>query len=74
MYAQFGSCIYTPGNVLRGNQSYANEFLTGASGHELLAIYNVNKSIIKLFTNLKEGELANGQCSSVKFSFLDKSD
>ena len=27
------------GKVIRGNQSYANEILMGASGHELLAIH-----------------------------------
>ena len=37
-----------PGNVVRGNKTYANEIFTGASGHEL---QTVDKSIITLFTN-----------------------
>ena len=38
----------TPGNVIRGNQNYANEILTGASGNEL---QSVDRSVITLFTN-----------------------
>ena len=30
--------MYTPGNVVRGNQNYANESFTGASGHELQSV------------------------------------
>ena len=52
----------TSGNVVRANQSYANEILTGASSHEL---QNVNKFIIKLFTIISRRESTNGQCGSV---------
>ena len=50
---------YTPGNV-RGNQNYANEILTGASGHELQSDdrMSTNLSIIKLFTNFEERKSA----------------
>ena len=27
-----------PGNVVRGNQNYSNDILTGASGHELRSV------------------------------------
>ena len=36
---------FTPDNVVRGNQNYANGILTGASGHELQTVDRM------LFTN-----------------------
>ena len=42
---KFEQCYFTtvtPGNVVRSNQSYANEILTGASGHELLAVHRMS--------------------------------
>ena len=32
----------TPGNVVLGNQSYANEIIMGASGHELLVVHRMS--------------------------------
>ena len=37
--------LITPGNVVRGNQSYANEILTGVSGHELLAVHRMSTNL-----------------------------
>ena len=36
---------YTPGNVKRGDQSYANEILTRASGQELLAVHRMSTNL-----------------------------
>ena len=30
--------MFTPGNIVWGNQNYANEILTGASSHELQSV------------------------------------
>ena len=35
-----------PGNVIRGNQNYANEILTGASGHELQSVDRMSTNLL----------------------------
>ena len=37
--------LYTPGNAVRGNQSYANEIFSGASDHELLAVHRMSTNL-----------------------------
>ena len=59
--------IDTPGNVVRGSQSYA--YRMGVSGY---CLQTVNKCIIMLLTKYTERKLAIGQCVSEYFSFLYK--
>ena len=40
------SMIYMPGNVVRGNQNYANEILTGASGHDLQSVDRMSPNLL----------------------------
>ena len=45
------SMIYMPGNVVRGNQNYANEILTGASGYDLQSVDRMSPNLLP-FGNL----------------------
>ena len=51
---------FTPGNVVRGNQNYANEILTGASGHELQSVDRMSTNLHASYKFLREksGNLA----------------
>ena len=49
-------CNYTPGNVVRGNQDYANEILTGASGHELQAFGRMSTNLLSRYLQISERE------------------
>ena len=39
-------CFFTPGNVVRGSQSHANEILTAASGHNLHAVHRNSTNLL----------------------------
>ena len=50
-------CVFhgnTAGNVVRGNQNYSNEILTGASGHELQTVDRMSTNLLSPFTNFEE--------------------
>ena len=55
MYIQVVSCI-TPGNVVRGNQNYANEILTGASGHELQYVDRMSTNPLSRYLQISKRE------------------
>ena len=42
-------CFLTPGNVVRGIQSYANEILTAASGHDLHAVHRMSTNLLSWY-------------------------
>ena len=45
-----------PGNVIRGNQNYANEVLTGASGHELQTVDRMSKNLLSCYLLISKRE------------------
>ena len=42
-------CFLTLGNVVRGSQSYANEILTAASGHDLHALHRMSTNLLSWY-------------------------
>ena len=38
-----------PGNVVRGNQNYANEILKGAAGHELQTVNRISTNLLSCY-------------------------
>ena len=42
-------CFLTPGNVVRAGQSYANEILMVASGHNLHAVHRMSTNLLSLY-------------------------
>ena len=42
-------CFLTPGNVVRGSQSYANEILTAASEHDLQAVHRMSTNLLSWY-------------------------
>ena len=64
---------FTPGNVVRGNQNYANENLTAASGHELQTVDRMSANLLSRYLLISKRE-NDGQCGSQQFSFLYKTD
>ena len=40
---------FTPDNVVRGNQNYANGLLTGASGHELQTVDRMSTNLLSRY-------------------------
>ena len=60
----------TPGNVVRGNQTYANEILTGASGHELQTVDRMSTNLLSrylLISKRENSQLGNVVLSSFHF-------
>ena len=58
-----------PGNVIRGNQNYANEILMGASGHELQTIDRMSTNLLSRYLLIAKRE--NRQLGTVVLnSFL----
>ena len=49
------ACI-TLGNVVRGNQNYANEILTGASGHELQSVDRMSTNLLPRYLQISKRE------------------
>ena len=47
--------IFTPGNV-RGNQNYANEILTAASGHELQTFDRMSTNLLSRYLLISKRE------------------
>ena len=47
---------YTPCNVVRGNQNYANEILTGASGHELQSVDRMSTNLLSRYLQFSKRE------------------
>ena len=45
-----------PGNVVRGNQNYANEILTGASGHELQSTDGMSTNLLSRYLLISKRE------------------
>ena len=45
---------FTPGNVVRGNQNYANEILTGASGHELQSVDRMSTNLLSRYLQISK--------------------
>ena len=48
--------IHTPGNVIRGNQNYASEILTGASGHVLQSIDRMSTNLLSHYLQISKRE------------------
>ena len=48
------ACRYMPGNVVRGNQNYANEILMGASAHELQSIDRMSPNLLSLYLQISK--------------------
>ena len=42
----------TSGNVVRGNQNYANEILTGDSGHELQSVDRMSTNLLSRYLQI----------------------
>ena len=61
-----------PGNVVRGNQNYANEIRTGASGHELQTVDKMSALTQQTYYLLIISKRENRQLGNV--SFLYKTD
>ena len=62
--------INTPGNVVRGNQNYANEILAGASGHELMTLDRMSTNLLShylLISKRKNRQLGNVVLNSFHF-------
>ena len=45
-----------PSNVVRGNQNYANEILTGASGHELQSVDRMSTNLLSRYLQISRRE------------------
>ena len=45
---------YTPGNVVRGNQTYAKENLAGASGHELQSVDRISTNLLARYLQISK--------------------
>ena len=45
-----------PGNVVKGNQNYANEILTGASGHELQSVGRMSTNLLSRYLQISKRE------------------
>ena len=52
-----------PGNVVRGNQNYANEILMGASGHELQTLDRMSTNLLSRY--LLSSKRGNRQLGNV---------
>ena len=52
----FWSTSVTPGNVVKGNQNYANEILTGASGHELQSVERMSINLSSRYLQISKRE------------------
>ena len=48
--------LTTPGNDIRGNQNYANEILTGASGHELQSVDRMPTNLLSHYWQISKRE------------------
>ena len=62
--------VITPGNVVRGNQNYANEILTGASGHELQTVDRMSIILLPrylLISKREKKQLGNVVLNSFHF-------
>ena len=59
-----------PGNVVMGSHSYANEILTGASGHDIRAVHRMSTNVLSCYLLISERKSEIGQCGSEQFSFL----
>ena len=46
----------TPGNVVSGNQNYANEILTGASGHDLQSVDRMSTNLLSRYLQISKRE------------------
>ena len=55
-YVSFPHASITPGNVVRGNQNYANEILTGASGHELQSVDILSTNLLSRYLQISKRE------------------
>ena len=47
-------CLDMPGNVVRGNQNYANEILTRASGHELQSVDRMSTNRLSRYLQISK--------------------
>ena len=56
MKPAFGLIYITPGNVVRGNQNYANEILMGASGHELQTVDRMSTNLLSRYLLISKRE------------------
>ena len=63
-------CFLTPGNVERGSQSYANEILMAAFGHDLHAVHRMSTNLLAwylLCTQRENQNLGNMVLNSFHF-------
>ena len=56
MTLEFTNKFLMPGNVVRGNQNYANEILTGASGHELQSVDRMSTNLLSCYLQISKRE------------------
>ena len=47
---------FMPGNVIRGNQNYANEILKGASCHELQSVDRMSTNLLSHYLQISKRE------------------
>ena len=52
----FGMYCYSDGNVVRGNQTYAIEILTRASGHELQTVDRMSTNLLPCYLLISKRE------------------
>ena len=52
-------CFLTPGNVVRGSQSYATEILTAASGHDLHDVHRMSTNLLSWYLLCSQRESRN---------------
>ena len=50
-------CIFTPSNVVRGNQNYANEIPTGAYGHGLQSVDRMSTNLLSRYLQNSKSEI-----------------
>ena len=57
MYSFTKFTAYTlPGNDVRSSQSYANEILTSASGHDLQAVHRISTNVLSCYLLISQRE------------------